>query len=209
MEHTAIPTEELEVFKALKDIKIVFDVGARVDIDYLRLKPDIELHAFEPNHGFFKSLVKIVAEHGGKGKVYLNRFGLGDIAGWFPYNVGRQAFLGGECPINRPDVGLEISTLDNYVKENKIKSIDFLKIDVEGYEYKVLLGGKKTIPKCKYIQYEHWDNKQEYHDLLEKRFDMEYIGYRNVLCMNKKLVDKKTRQELKDFIRKNNFKDLS
>ena len=56
MEHTLIPTEELEVFKALKNIKVVFDVGARVDIDYLNIFPKATHHLFEPNPEFFKEL---------------------------------------------------------------------------------------------------------------------------------------------------------
>ena len=46
MSYTQIPKDELKVFESLKDIKVVFDVGARDDVDYLILKPGIELHAF-------------------------------------------------------------------------------------------------------------------------------------------------------------------
>lgn len=38
---------------------------------------------------------------------------------------------------------------------------------------------------------------------------MEYIGYRNVLCINKKFVSKEDYEELVKFIRDNNFKDLA
>ena len=37
------------------------------------------------------------------------------------------------------------STVDNYVKENSIKQVDLLKIDVEGGDSKVLFGSAKTI----------------------------------------------------------------
>ena len=75
MEHTLIPTEELEVFKALKNIKVVFDVGARVDIDYLNIFPKATHHLFEPNPEFFKELKEKV---GDRKNVYLNYYGLGD-----------------------------------------------------------------------------------------------------------------------------------
>lgn len=208
MNHTPIPPAELEVFDKLKDIQMVFDVGARADVDYLRLKPDIELHAFEPAPPFFKELVEAVDKTVGSGKIYLNNFGLGDVEGTFFYDINRQAFFEGECPVVVKSVEYVVKTLDWYIQECDIKRIDFLKIDVEGYDFKVLLGGKKAIPLCKYIQYEHWDNKKQYHDLLEEDFDMEYIGYRNVLCMNKKLVSESDRQELKDFIRERKMKDL-
>ena len=67
-------------------------------------------------------------------------------------------------------------------KENDIKKIDFLKIDTEGYDYNVLLGGIEAIKITRYIQYEHWNNKWQFHDLLNNDFWMKYIGGRNVLC---------------------------
>ena len=47
-----------------------------------------------------------------------------------------------------------VNTLDNFCYKNKIKKIDFLKIDVEGYEYMVLQGAKKIIKDVKYIMIE-------------------------------------------------------
>lgn len=43
----------------------------------------------------------------------------------------------------------EIVTLDSYVESNSIKRVDFLKIDVEGFEYYVLSGAKQTIQMYK------------------------------------------------------------
>lgn len=179
MEHTKIPTEELEIFKSLKNIKVVFDVGARADVDYLELKPNIELHAFEPNPDFFEELKTKI---GDRKNVYLNNYGLGDVEGEFEYNNSSQAFNNGECPPGSPDRKLPVKTLDWYVKEHKIKRIDFLKIDTEGYDYKVLLGGKEALKITRYIQFEHWDNVQAFHNLIGKDFWFKNIGYRNVLC---------------------------
>ncbi len=38
-------------------------------------------------------------------------------------------------------------TLDQYVNLNKIKKIDILKINVQGYEINVLKGAKKSLKK--------------------------------------------------------------
>jgi len=40
-------------------------------------------------------------------------------------------------------------TLDSFVKKKKIKSIDLLKIDIEGSEYSMLQGAKDTLKKNK------------------------------------------------------------
>lgn len=183
--HTSIPDYELQFFKDLKNIKVVFDVGARADTDYLDLKPRIQLHAFEPNIEFFQELQEKI---GNRKNVFLNNIGLGDrVAENVGYNHFRQAFVDGEEPDLVGETTFPMTTLDLYAGERGIERIDFLKIDTEGYDYKVLQGGLNTIPKCRYIQYEHWNDTRHFHGLLETNFYMTYIGGRNVLCKNKHL----------------------
>lgn len=182
MSFAQIPQDELEIFKSFPDIKVVFDVGSRDDSDYVDLKPDIELHAFEPNPDFFNSLKKKL---GKRPNTYLNNFGLGDVEGEFQYNGVLQAFKGGENSQVASGVPLPIKVLRDYIREHKIDHIDFLKIDTEGYDFKVLFGAQEFLPNIHYIQYEHWNDKLEFHTLLERDFIMSYIGNRNVFCINK------------------------
>lgn len=203
MEHSPIPKEELDVFKRLPNVRVVFDVGARADVDYLSIKPKAIYHLFEPNPDFFAELKEKVEElphvylNNVHPHVFLNNYGLGDEEGTFAYSDGIQAFTGGEAPMGYADRALLVKTLDGYIEEKGITRIDFLKIDAEGYDFKVLLGGPKAIEMTRFIQYEHWDNKGQYHDLLGSRFDMHYIGYRNVLCINQALVPQATRTHLR------------
>lgn len=179
MIHTAIPLDELQVFASLEGVKIVFDVGARDDVDYLIIKPDIELHAFEPNPIFFKELERQIKN---RPNVYLNNYGLGDKDEELPYDPSTQSFL---LPVTNPK--LPIKTLDWYIKEKGIKKIDFLKIDTEGYEYKILMGGKEAIKITRYIQYEGGGEHRPrggIEDLLGD-FDFDYIGGRNIFCTRK------------------------
>lgn len=182
MEHTKIPVEELETLKDLKDVKVVFDVGARADIEYFEMFPEAEFHLFEPNTTFFEELK---AKVGDRKNVYLNNYGLGDVEGDFQYSSVLQAFAGGEAPIHNEDKVFKVKVLNDYIKEKKIKRLDFLKIDTEGYDYKVLIGGSDAVKMARYIQYEHWDNLEQFHTLLGNDFDMEYTGFRNVLCKRK------------------------
>ena len=52
---------------------------------------------------------------------------------------------------------IKIDTIDSYLERNNISSIDFLKIDVEGNELKVLHGAKNALSKgdIRYIQFEY------------------------------------------------------
>ena len=49
---------------------------------------------------------------------------------------------------------VKVVTLNSFCKSKKINKIDFLKIDVEGFEYMVLLGSKNIIKNVKYIMIE-------------------------------------------------------
>ena len=40
-------------------------------------------------------------------------------------------------------------TLDNFLKKNKVKSVDVIKVDVDGSEYEFLQGARKTLKKNK------------------------------------------------------------
>ena len=55
-------------------------------------------------------------------------------------------------------------TLDTFVKRKKIKSIDILKVDIDGFEYEFLQGAKNTIKKnkVKVILIEVNDKKENY-----------------------------------------------
>ncbi|MBX3241466.1 MAG: FkbM family methyltransferase [Chitinophagaceae bacterium] len=46
---------------------------------------------------------------------------------------------------------VSITTLDEWIQENRIEKIDILKIDVEGFDYKVLSGFEKNIERFKPI----------------------------------------------------------
>ena len=49
---------------------------------------------------------------------------------------------------------IQVISLENFCFEKKIKNIDFLKLDVEGYEYNVLLGAKNIIKNVKFVMLE-------------------------------------------------------
>ena len=49
--------------------------------------------------------------------------------------------------------------LKNYLIQNNIRNIDFIKIDTEGYEYETILGLGEKIKNVKLIFFEHhYDN---------------------------------------------------
>jgi FkbM family methyltransferase len=74
------------------------------------------------------------------------------------------------------DVEVQADTLAHIFQSNGVKSVDFLKIDVEGNEYKVLAGNnwEKYRPKVICIEANHID--VDWHGLLEKN-DYELVFF--------------------------------
>lgn len=171
----------LEIFEKLKDdIDVVFDVGSRTDIDYFDIKESCEYHLFEPNIEFVNALqgkVSKISKH----NIKVNCFGLSDVAAkQCVYYTQTQSFeINPAVPFMSIDEGLrfDLSTLDEYVLENGIERIDFLKIDTEGLDFKVLKGAEGIINSgnVKYIQFELWVDPILFFNLLKDRYDMYFI----------------------------------
>ena len=69
------------------------------------------------------------------------------------------------------NIEVEIKTLNEYLDQNLIKFIDFLKIDTEGYEFEVLLGLKDKLKNVKIILFEH-----HFDDMLKKNYTFRDIN---------------------------------
>ena len=64
-------------------------------------------------------------------------------------------------------VGVKSITIDKLVKTNKIKKIDFIKLDVEGAELMALQGGKKSIKNFKPKIALECSSKKEFYEINE------------------------------------------
>ena len=59
----------------------------------------------------------------------------------------------------KDEVPTKIMPLKEVIKEEKIKQIDLIKIDTEGFEYNTLVGMDRDIKKVRFILFEHhYDN---------------------------------------------------
>lgn len=142
---------------------ILFDVGANIG-EYSEILNEIfeskaTIHAFEPSGVTFETLKAKVSNT----KIFAHNVGLGSKnetiklykqAANSPLASAFQREYKGEV---FQDFDLvSIKTLDDFCAENQISHIDFLKIDVEGFEMEVLKGASKMIEanKIQYIQFE-------------------------------------------------------
>ena len=85
-------------------------------------------------------------------------FAAGDTEGEIRFFINKRSngckvLLEGEKPPNRPGIitNVPIKMIDNFLEEIKIDHIDFVRMDVEGYELNIFEGMKNTIKKSKPI----------------------------------------------------------
>jgi FkbM family methyltransferase len=143
----------------LKDDSVVIDAGANMGIFSIfaaSLAPRGKIYAFEPVRGTFKSLVKNIQEYS---NVALINKGLGDRTARkkiLNLGVGDEGSVMEDSPFykNSKDrkgilEDVEVTTIDDFVKENNLPRVDFIKIDTEGYEANILRGAAETIKKFK------------------------------------------------------------
>ena len=200
---------EYKFFMDIKDkINRVFDVGCRDDSEFIEFTG--EVHYFDPVNEFIEKLK--TKENMNKAS-YFNSFGLGEDNKELYYYPIYQSFYDriNSCHVSDKSnkIALHIKKGKDYINNNNIKNIDFLKIDTEGYELNVLQGFEDFLENIKIIQFEYGgtflDNNTKLIDVinyLEKKgfYKFSYLTnygtelitdftdhyqYCNIVCINK------------------------
>lgn len=143
----------------VKKFRVAIDIGGHVGLWSKWLQPKFErLVAFEPiplHADLFERNVKM-------DNVELHRIALGNLSGLTDFEVPEQTTGNSHVAVGtvhpgthgvtdptkiKKYSGIRIEPLDSF----NLADVDFVKIDVEGYEKNVILGAEKTIRSCKPI----------------------------------------------------------
>lgn len=162
------------IFELVEDGALVFDIGGNIGYYSIALAKmrDATIHAFEPIESTYKQLVANVYYNGVQDRVRINNFGLFDKSGELTFYVYKQDFGNASAAIMHEEkenekIVCKVEQLDEYVKEQGVERIDFIKLDVEGAEIFALRGGLKSIEKHKPILFvemlRKWAAKYGYH----------------------------------------------
>lgn len=213
---------------------MVFDVGANTgsySIQIKKLFPKAKIFSFEPNPTIFKILKNNI----GKENIKAFNIGFSSKKGKSKlWDFADDAKLKHTQPTSTlssvyKDViteyhkqkpksySVRLETLDDFAIKNKIKEIDFLKIDTEGSELEILEGAKNLLSKNKIrvIQFEFNEMNvfsrvffKDFIDLLDnyKLYRLipngllpienyqpklhEIFAFQNIIAINKLLTDK-------------------
>jgi FkbM family methyltransferase len=169
------------------NVQLAFDVGAHLGdwlTEALCVWPSCRVHAFEVAPQTFQLLSDRIHASEHANRVTLNKMGVSNQAG-----IGRMYYFPDHpdltCDLPRHDsyqatpFDAEMLTLDEYCQTNSIDSVDFLKIDVEGAEYRVLTGFWKRIcaQRVHCLQFEYGAFSTQTRFLLRDYYSLLCEGY--------------------------------
>jgi FkbM family methyltransferase len=152
--------------RTAKQLEVVFDVGGNVGNyakEIKRLNMRCRVYSFEPHPAAYQRLAVVAKQH----VFEAFNFGFGKENGrqsLYDYNNSSFSSHASIYPAVIKDIHkgepvnyeIEIRTIDAFVEEYGIETIDLLKIDTEGSEYDILLGASNVIEekKVKLIHFE-------------------------------------------------------
>jgi FkbM family methyltransferase len=157
---------EAQLLDALvtENLKVIFDVGAHVGEWALRAAstfPSARILCFEPVPDLYNRLADNTREDS---RFELKRFALSEEAKsgvpffYRPNAPSMSSFSGTmETGIGEEEISVDVQTGDDLCRHEGIDTIDFLKVDAEGFDYSVLKGFSGMISKqrIRIIQFEN------------------------------------------------------
>lgn len=185
-------TDEFKYIQAqMTNQSCFFDIGANYGIYSIQLAKmfsEVQVHAFEPVLNTYAVLCENKKANGlEKHNIKINHLALGAEKGTARITINRYA--GNHLVANEGlqqtsgTTLVDIDTLDNYVMQNKIPKVDFIKCDVEGAEFLVLRGSRNVLkehrPELFLEITEEWSQKFKYQpaDIFRYLNELDYVGY--------------------------------
>jgi FkbM family methyltransferase len=158
---------KMYIKKFLPACPVIIDAGAHIGADSVemyRLYKNAQIHAFEPVPAIFTSLKHNVRKYK---NIHTWQIALSNMTGRQELNISSGASDASSSLlkpnlhlIDHPDVLfsevilVEATTLDDWAKKNNIDKVDFLWLDMQGFELNVLKTSKIIFPTVKVVHME-------------------------------------------------------
>jgi FkbM family methyltransferase len=121
-----------------------------------RLLPGARFHCFEPDPVLHDGLVRRFAD---RADVRVVKAALGETAGKATFNINASRPTNSLLPSAKllqsdlrdllqtvQQIDVELTTIDEYCAARGVGSVDVIKLDLQGYDYKALRGARATLP---------------------------------------------------------------
>lgn len=146
--------------------KTILDIGANVGqfaVAAAKLFPDATIYSFEPDPDTVQTLRKNVSS---LERVKVHELALGDEPGEVVFNVNKNTQVSSILPLHpgrleafpeatvSKTIKVQVDTLDHIFFNSEMMSPILLKIDVQGYEDRVLKGASSLLQRVDYILFE-------------------------------------------------------
>lgn len=142
-----------EEFNLIKDVlkgnDVVFDIGSNIGFYTIWMSKFItglgRIHSFEPDEKSYSRLIKNIEINHINHLVTANRMAISDerrVVKFTNYKDGENQIAGKD---ERNYQIIPCTTIDQYIADNEITKIKYIKIDIEGFEYQALLGAISTL----------------------------------------------------------------
>jgi len=181
----------------LQEGGVFFDVGANHGLLSLglarKLADRVQFHLFEPNPGLQESIKKSLKLYPSmQARINCEAVSNQDATVQMHFQEGH---LGMSYVVEDDGVPVRSLKLDTYLAEQKLDRVDFMKMDIEGYELAALRGAENALKMRRiqaiYFEYcEKWLSRchspQELLDYLES------LGYEVCFCRSSDIADQRS-----------------
>ena len=167
----------------LEDGDVVFDLGANVGVfSVFAARKKCSVYAFEPVGYIYDLLCRTLELNSAQDIVTTVNMGVSDQYGeadifLSEVNIGANTIMGKGENGQR----IKLTTIDQFVKDNQISKLDFIKADIEGAERLMLEGAKETLknlrPKLAICTYHNPDDKDVLTSLIREANPAYKISY--------------------------------
>jgi FkbM family methyltransferase len=173
----------------LEKAEVIFDIGANIgqtslNITQTQKKKGLNpvIYAFEPYPRTYHKL-KTNVDLNASSDILAYNLGLSTEKGILHMIQHSPSNSGGFRMTNNPtnSVAVPVISLDEFVSENHLMKVDFIKIDVEGFELQVLKGAQETLKRFKPILVFEYSVKNilaqngDIADALNRLLEMNYL----------------------------------
>lgn len=197
------------MYSLIKNGDVVLDVGTNIGEVILNIaKKNIsgKIYGFEPVDYNYEKLVTNISLNN-FANIILSKLALSDKKETLFYQE-KKGHSGGismnkEVRKDSNYKAIESVTLDEFVKEERLDKIDFIKVDIEGFEMNFLQGAKETIKQCKPRLFFEIDEKK----LIEQKSSPEEL-VKEIRSLGYKIIDIESNVEIKPNERTKTHSDI-